>query len=54
LEVRVEHEIGRGTTRAPGGRHVVYLACTTVTATALRGPCTDELVEVRWLDWDQV
>ena len=28
----------------------MYLACTTVTAAALRGPCSEELVELRWLD----
>jgi 8-oxo-dGTP diphosphatase len=37
LEVRVEHEIGRRN-HPVTGRHVVYLACTLVTATALRTP----------------
>src|SRR3954451_24069596 len=53
LQVRVEHEIGRRN-HPVTGRHVVYLACTTVTATALRGPCTEELVELRWLNRTQV
>jgi 8-oxo-dGTP diphosphatase len=53
LEVSVEHEIGRRK-HPVTGRHVVYLACTPVTATALRAPGSEELVEVRWLDWDQV
>ena len=53
LQVRVEHEIGRRH-HPVTGRHVVYLACTTVTAAALRGRCSEELVELRWLDRDQV
>jgi 8-oxo-dGTP diphosphatase len=53
LEVRVEHEIGRRN-HPVTGRHVVYLACTLVTATAVRTPCSAELIELRWLDRDQL
>jgi 8-oxo-dGTP diphosphatase len=53
LEVRVEHEIGRRN-HPVTGRHVVYLACTVITATAVRTPRSEELVELRWLDRDQV
>jgi 8-oxo-dGTP diphosphatase len=53
LEVRVEHEIGRRN-HPVTGRHVVYLACTLVTATSVRTPRSTELVELRWLDSGQV
>ena len=53
LEVRVDHEIGRRT-HPVTGRHVVYLACTLVTATAVRTPRSGELAELRWLDRGQV
>jgi 8-oxo-dGTP diphosphatase len=53
LEIRVEHEIGRRN-HPVTGRHVVYLAGTLVTATAVRIPPSEELVELRWLDRDQV
>jgi 8-oxo-dGTP diphosphatase len=53
LQVRVEHEIARR--RHPAtGRHLVYLACTPTTAAAVRTPPTAELVELRWLERDQV
>jgi len=53
LPVRVEHEIGRRA-HPVTGRHVVYLACTPTTATAVRTPPSAELVDLRWLDRDQV
>jgi 8-oxo-dGTP diphosphatase len=53
LEVRAEHEIG-GRIHPVIGRYVVYLACTVVTATAVRTPPSPELVELRWLDMGQV
>jgi len=53
LEVRVEHEIGRRN-HLVTGRHVVYLACTLVTATAVRTPRSGELAELRWLGRGQV
>jgi 8-oxo-dGTP diphosphatase len=53
LEVRVEHEIGRRI-HPVTGRLVVYLACTLVTAAAVRTPPSAELVELRWLDRGQV
>src|SRR3954454_24945857 len=49
LPVRVEREIGRRA-HPVTGRHVVYLACTLPTATAIRTPPSTELVELRWLD----
>jgi hypothetical protein len=53
VEVRVEHEIGRRN-HPVIGRHVVYLACTLLTAAALRARRSEELAEVRWLDRDRV
>ena len=53
LEVRVEHEIGRRI-HPVTGRSVVYLACTTVTATAVRTPPSPELAELRWLEVGQI
>jgi 8-oxo-dGTP pyrophosphatase MutT (NUDIX family) len=53
LPVRVEHEIGRRA-HPVTGRHVIYLAGTPTTATAVRTPPSKELVELRWLDRDQV
>jgi 8-oxo-dGTP pyrophosphatase MutT (NUDIX family) len=53
LAVRVEHEIGRRS-HPDTCRHVVYLACTLVTAGAVRAPASGELEELRWLDPDQV
>ena len=53
LEVRVDHEIGRRN-HPVTGHPVVYLACTLVTAAAVRTARSEELVELRWLDRDQV
>jgi len=52
LPVRVEHEIGRRA-HPVTGQQVVYLACT-LTTTAVRTPPSPELVELRWLDLNQV
>jgi 8-oxo-dGTP diphosphatase len=51
-EVRVEHEIGRRN-HPVTGRHLVHFACTLVTA-AVRTPRSAELVELRWMDSNQV
>jgi|tagenome__1003787_1003787.scaffolds.fasta_scaffold20932506_3 8-oxo-dGTP pyrophosphatase MutT (NUDIX family) len=53
LPVRVEHEIGRRA-HPVTGQQVVYLACTMTTAAAVRTPPCPELVELRWLDLNQV
>ena len=53
LHVRAEHEIGR-TDHPATGRHVTYVACTLTTAAGVRTPPSTELVELRWLDRDQV
>jgi 8-oxo-dGTP diphosphatase len=53
LQVRVEHEIGCRDHPATG-RRVVYFACTLTTTAAVRAPRSPELVELRWLEPDQI
>ena len=53
LEVRVEHEIGC-LDHPVTARRVMHFACTLTTLAAVRAPRSPELVELRWLDPDQI